>query len=106
MAGTEMKRPFLAFDLLKHAASHILFVPPRVHQNAFGTWFQSSTEIVLIPIPALLPHRFAIGVLAGAKQVITDTQICTKPRDASASPNPVILASTFERPTCCGLAVL
>jgi hypothetical protein len=92
--------------LLKHSSCYILFVPAGVHEDALGSRLQTSREVIDVPIPALLSDCVAIGIFSRAKQVVTDSQIGTEATDADTSPDPVILASSRERPTCGRLAVL
>ena len=70
---------------------------------AFG--FSRAREIVNVPIPSLLPHGFAVGILAIAEKVVAQAKIGAEARNADAGTNAVILTAACQRPPIGRLAV-
>jgi hypothetical protein len=94
--GEDSAPDLLPFNLAKHSPRHILLMPAGIHEDALRAWFQSGTEIVLIPVPTLLPHGFAVGIFARAEQIITHTEVSAKARDAGTGTDSVIFATAFK----------
>jgi hypothetical protein len=60
-------------------------VPSGIHQYPFCPRFQACGKVIAVPIPALLPDGFAVGILTIAEKIVANAKVRTEAGYPNAS---------------------
>ena len=90
---------------LEQSAGQVVFVPARHDHHDAPTGLQARHQVVDPPVPCLLAHALAVGILAAAHRVVDHDEVTTSAGHRSAHAHGRVLTAMVGAPAASGRGV-
>ena len=92
-------------ELVEDTPGQVVFVPAGLNQHLETARLEAGDEIGFVPVPCLVAHNLAVGILSAAHRIIDDGTIGPKADDGASDACRVIGPAVLECPAARGLAI-